>query len=109
MTRVVTLINAPTEVTINGVTVSNTSPMSKTAGGPTPSSRGVICGNVVPQTNPAPAGMICSAKPALVLPDMPDSSLEPSFTFEDIPPPLPSCPPPDSVTNIHWDQSTTDA
>eukprot|EP00090_Calanus_glacialis_P002597 TRINITY_DN11942_c0_g1_i3.p1 TRINITY_DN11942_c0_g1~~TRINITY_DN11942_c0_g1_i3.p1 ORF type:complete len:523 (+),score=102.89 TRINITY_DN11942_c0_g1_i3:95-1663(+) len=102
-------ISAPTEVTINGVTVSNNSPMSKTAGGPTPSSRGVICGNPVPRTAPATSGMICSAQPALVISDMPDSSMEQSFTFEDIPPPLPSCPPPDSVTNIQFDDSTTDA
>jgi len=103
-------ISAPTEVTINGVTVSSTSPMSKTAEGPTPSSRGVICGNQ--------PGMLCSAQPAVIIQDMPDSSLEPSFSQDDIPPPLPSCPPPpplptssppESVTNIVMDQSSTDA
>jgi len=102
-------ISAPTEVTINGVTVSSTSPMSKTAEGPTPSSRGVICGNPVPKTVPTSSGMICSAQPALVIADMPDS-MEQSYPVEDIPPPLPTCPPPDeSVTNIDLDVSTTDA
>ena len=57
-------ISSPTEVTINGVTFSRESPMSQTsAAGPTPSS----------------AGIICAARPAVVLSDVPDSSLETSM------------------------------
>ena len=75
-------ISGPTEVTINGVTVgqSGQSVMGKTLG-PTPTSRGVICDNL------APARTIWAAKPAVIISDQPDSSL-------DIPPPLPDCPPP---------------
>jgi len=97
-------ISAPTEVTINGVTVSNNSPMGKTASGPTPSSRGVICGDI-----PTTSALMFSAQPAMVIADMADSSMEQSFNPEDIPPPLPSCPPPESITNIMLDESTTDA
>ena len=77
-------ISGPTEVTINGVTVSQSgeSVMGQTLG-PTPTSRGVICENLT-----APARTIWAAQPALIIADQPDSSL-------DIPPPLPDCPPPE--------------
>jgi hypothetical protein len=72
-------ISAPTEVTINGVSVNRPSPMAQTApSGPRPTSSGIIC----------------AARPALILSDIPDSSLEVSLP----PPPLPSCPPPDSLS-----------
>jgi len=70
-------ISAPTEVTINGVTFDRSSPMSNTAAGPQPSS----------------AGIICAARPAVVLSDVPDSSLEismPSVPVNySVPSPLP--------------------
>ena len=78
-------ISAPTQVTINGVSVNSSghnrpSPMAQTApSGPRPTSSGIIC----------------AARPALILADIPDSSLEASLPP---PPPLPSCPPPDSLT-----------
>ena len=125
-------ISNPTEVTINGVTVghSGQSVMGRVAHGPTPSSRGVICGagpvpppatassrGVICQTGPvpstrgglvtngdnlAPARTVWAAHPALVMPDQPDSSL-------DIPPPLPDCPPPEDslVVSIDHDNSDT--
>ena len=79
-------ISGPTEVTINGVTVSQSgeSVMGQTLG-PTPTSRGVICDNL---NLTAPARTIWAAQPALIISDQPDSSL-------DIPPPLPDCPPPE--------------
>jgi len=90
-------ISAPTEVTINGVTFKKPSPMSNTiASGPTPSSSGVIC----------------SARPAQVMADMPDSSLEMSLPPQSTgggssgsppPPPLPNCSPPDS---LNWEDCT---
>jgi hypothetical protein len=80
-------ISAPTEVTINGVSVNRPSPMAHTApSGPRPSSSGIIC----------------AARPALILSDIPDSSLEVSLPPP--PPPLPTCPPPDSLSlenNVH--------
>ncbi len=79
-------ISAPTEVTINGVSVNRPSPMAHTApSGPRPSSSGIIC----------------AARPALILSDIPDSSQEESLPP---PPPLPTCPPPDSLSlenNVH--------
>lgn len=134
-------ISAPTEVTINGVTVSSTcvSPMSQTAAvGPTPSSRGVLCG-VSPPPGPgssqsryssvSSASILSSsssvisessesssssssglrvARPAIVLADLPDSSIESSIPQSDVAPPLPSCPPPDSIC-LDPDNSSTDA
>ena len=86
-------ISGPTEVTINGVTVSQSgeSVMGQTLGPVTPTSRGVICDN--PNLHPnlhltAPARSVWAAQPALIISDQPDSSL-------DIPPPLPDCPPPE--------------
>ena len=88
-------ISGPTEVTINGVTVSQSgeSVMGQTLGPVTPTSRGVICDNpnLHPNLHPnltAPARSVWAAQPALIISDQPDSSL-------DIPPPLPDCPPPE--------------
>jgi hypothetical protein len=50
---------------------------------------------------PSSSGIICAARPALILSDIPDSSLEASLPP---PPPLPTCPPPDSLSlenNVH--------
>jgi len=127
-------ISAPTEVTINGVTVAASSPMSQTAGGPTPSSRGVVCGpppgasssrfsssssvlsssssvlSTSSSSSSSSSGLL-TARPVIVMADQPDSSMEPSsflhsssptpsstFPSCDVPPPLPSCPPPDSLS-----------
>jgi hypothetical protein len=87
-------ISAPTQVTINGVSVngsghSRPSPMAQTApSGPRPTSSGIIC----------------AARPARILADIPDSSLEVSLP----PPPLPSCPPPDSLSldDVNHNNST---
>ena len=88
-------ISSPTEVTINGVTVAGSSAgsvMGRTAEhGPTPSSRGVVCGPA-PAPGPVVGGAVRSvwaAQPALVISDQPDSSLG------SVPPPLPDCPPPE--------------
>ena len=105
-------ISSPTGVTINGVTVQKPSPMSNTAAGPTPSSTGIIF----------------AARPAVVLSDVPDSSLEISLPYNmctvppllrstipgrmphsSHPPPLPSCPPPDSFQEEYLDENSTDA
>ena len=87
-------ISGPTEVTINGVTVSQSgeSVMGQTLG-PTPTSRGVICDNL---GLTAPARTIWAAQPAIVISDQPDSSL-------DIPPPLPDCPPPEDSLVLSLD------
>jgi hypothetical protein len=90
-------ISAPTQVTINGVSVnggglSRPSPMAQTApSGPRPTSSGIIC----------------AARPARILADIPDSSLEVSLP----PPPLPSCPPPDSLSldDVNLNNNSTDA
>jgi len=129
-------ISAPTEVTINGVTVASSSPMSQTAGGPTPSSRGVVCGTSGSSSSPtqfsssssvlsssssvlstsssssSSSSGLLTARPAIVLADQPDSSMEPSLasslapsslppshlSISSLPPPLPTCPPPDSLS-----------
>merc|ERR1719458_1374678 len=120
-------ISAPTEVTINGVTVAASSPMSQTAGGPTPSSRGVVCGpsgsspshfssssSVLSSSSSSSSSSsgLLTARPAIVLADQPDSSMGPSLvsslapsslppshlSVSSLPPPLPTCPPPDSLS-----------
>ena len=131
-------ISAPTEVTINGVTVGSSggSVMGHTAGhGPQPSSRGVICQAPVPSVRassgprlggPVTPGMrpgapvtedrsVWAAQPALVNADQPDSSLcadQPSdFSLGDVPPPLPDCPPPEDslVISLGHEERHTDA